>query len=84
MHTDNLKVTGMTCGGCVSTIEGALRAVPGVSSANVSLANHEASVQFDEGQTSHEQLQLAIEKAGYGVQTVGLAAAAPAQGGCCG
>ena len=84
MHTDNLKVTGMTCGGCVSTIEGALRAVPGVSSANVSLANHEASVQFDEGQTSHEQLQSTIAKAGYGVQTVGRAAPAPAKGGCCG
>ena len=84
MHTEILKVTGMTCGGCVSTIEGALRAVPGVSSAKVSLANHEASVQFAEGQTSHEQLQSAIEKAGYGVETAGLAAAASAKGGCCG
>ena len=82
MHTEILKVTGMSCGGCVSTIEGALKAVPGVSSAKVSLANHAATVQFSEGQTSHEQLQSAIEKAGYGVQTVGLAAAAPAKGGC--
>ena len=84
MHTEILKVTGMSCGGCVSTIEGALKAVPGVSSAKVSLADHEATVQFSEGQTSHEQLQSAIEKAGYGVQTVGLAATAPAKGGCCG
>ena len=84
MHTEIMKVTGMTCGGCVSKIEGALRAVPGVSSATVSLANHEATVQFSEEQTSHEQLQSAIEKAGYGVQTSGLAAAAPVKGGCCG
>ena len=84
MHTEILKVTGMSCGGCVSTIEGALKAVPGVSSAKVSLADHAATVQFTEGLTSHEQLQSAIEKAGYGVQTVGLAAAAPAKGGCCG
>jgi len=84
MHTEILKVTGMSCGGCVSTIEDALKAVPGVSSAKVSLADHAATVQFNEGQTSHEQLQSAIEKAGYGVQTVGLAAAAPAKGGCCG
>lgn len=83
MHTEILKVTGMSCGGCVSTIEGALKAVPGVSSATVSLANHEATVQFSEGQTSHEQLQSAVEKAGYGVQTAGVAAA-PAKGGCCG
>ena len=84
MQTEILKVTGMSCGGCVGTIEAALTAVPGVSSATVSLANHEATVQFSEGQTSHEQLQSAIEKAGYGVEKVGLAPAAPAKGGCCG
>ena len=85
MQTEILKVTGMSCGGCVTTIEGALKAVPGVSGANVSLANHEATVQFEEGQVSREQLQSAIETAGYGVQTVGLAPAAPAKkGGCCG
>ena len=84
MQTEILKITGMTCGGCVSKIEGALKAVPGVNSAKVSLANHEATVQFSDGQTSHKQLQSAIEKAGYGVQTVGLAATAQAKGGCCG
>ena len=84
VHTETLKVTGMSCGGCVSTIEDALKAVPGVSSAKVSLANQEATVQFSEGQTSHEQLQSAIEKAGYGVEKVGFAAAVPAKGGCCG
>ena len=84
MQTETLKITGMSCGGCVGTIEGALTAVPGVSSAKVSLANHEATVQFSEGQTSHQQLQSAIEKAGYGVEKAGVAAAAPAKGGCCG
>ena len=84
MQTEILKVTGMSCGGCVGTIESALKAVPGVSDAKVSLANHEATVQFSEGQTSHEQLQSAIEKAGYGVETIGLAPAVPAKGGCFG
>lgn len=83
MQTEVLKITGMSCGGCVNKIEGALKAVPGVNSATVSLANREASVQFSQSQTSHEQLQLAIEKAGYGVQAVGVVAA-PAKGGCCG
>ena len=72
-----LKVTGMSCGGCVGTIEGALNAVPGVANAKVSLANHEATVTFSERQTSHEQLQLAIEKAGYGVEKLGATAPAP-------
>ena len=84
MQTEILKVTGMSCGGCVSTIEGALKAVPGVANAKVSLANHEATVQFSQRQTSHELLQSAIEKAGYGVHTVGLGAADPVKGGCCG
>lgn len=54
MQTEILKVTGMSCGGCVSTVEGALSAVPGVNSAKVSLATREATVQFSEGQTSHQ------------------------------
>lgn len=83
MQTEILKVTGMSCGGCVSIIEGALMAVPGVNSVTVSLVEHEASVKFSEGQTSHEQLQSAIEKAGYGVQVVGIAAPAATKGGCC-
>ena len=84
MHTEILKVSGMTCSGCVSKIEQALKAVPGVSSAKASLAQHEATVQFNEAQTSHEQLQSAIENAGYGVENVGLAAKPSAKAGCCG
>ena len=84
MHTEILKVTGMTCSGCVNKIEHALKAVPGVSSAKASLAQHEATVQFNEAQTSHKQLQSAIEQAGYGVEKVGLAAKPSAKAGCCG
>lgn len=42
MHTELLKVTGMTCGGCVGTATKALQAVPGVSGAKVSLQAGEA------------------------------------------
>ncbi len=83
MHTETLKVTGMTCNGCVNKIGHALKAVPGVNSAKASLAQHEATVQFNEARTSHEQLQF-IEKAGYGVEKVGLAAKPSAKSGCCG
>ena len=83
MKTETLNVTGMTCGGCVGTIEAALKAVPGVANATVSLEQHEATVQFSEGQTSQEQLQLAVEKAGYGVAKVGVASNTPTRGGCC-
>ena len=84
MNTEVLKITGMSCGGCVSTVEGALKAVPGVANAKVSLDGHAATVTFSERQTSHEQLQLAIENAGYGVEKVGATAPAPTSSGCCG
>ena len=84
MHTEILKVTGMTYSGCVNKIEHALKALPGVRSAKASLAQHEAVVQFNEAQTSHEQLQSAIEKTGYGVEKHGLAAKPSAKAGCCG
>jgi len=29
MHTEHLKVTGMTCGGCTSSVTKALKAVAG-------------------------------------------------------
>ena len=84
MRTEILKIAGMSCGGCVNVIESALKAVPGVSDAKVSLAPREAAVEFREGQTTHAKLQSAIEKAGYGVQTASLAGTIPVKGGCCG
>ena len=62
MQTEILKTTGMTLSGWASTIDGALKAVAGIDSAKLSLANREATVQFSEVQTSHGQLQSAVEK----------------------
>ena len=81
MHTENLKVTGMTCGGCTSNVKHALEAVAGVDGVTVSLAAGEATVQYDERTTSSDQLQAAIRGAGYGV---GATAQKPeGKGGCC-
>ncbi|MEO8467196.1 MAG: heavy-metal-associated domain-containing protein [Gammaproteobacteria bacterium] len=67
MQTELLKVTGMTCGGCTSNVMKALKGVNGVSDVNVSLAAGEATVKFDERLTSPEQLNSAVQRAGYGV-----------------
>ena len=40
-----LSIMGMTCAGCVSTVEGALAAVPGVDSVAVNFADHSAMVK---------------------------------------
>ena len=84
MQTDRLKVTGMTCGGCVDIVTRALVAVDGVHNVNVSLANKEATVDFDESMTSTDKLAYAIEKAGYGVaENSAIAATTDGKSGCC-
>jgi copper chaperone len=84
MQTEHLKVTGMTCSGCTSTVTQALKAVTGVDDVNVSLPAGEATVQYDERQTSPEQLKSAVKGAGYGVDTTITAQKPQAKGGCCG
>ena len=59
-----LSVGGMTCASCVGRVEKALKAVPGVTHAEVNLATERAQVRFDAGVTV-ERLVAAIEKAGY-------------------
>jgi len=84
MQTELLKVTGMTCGGCTSTVTHALQAVTGVGDVNVSLSAGEASVQYDERLTSPEQLKSAVKGAGYGVDAVDTNQIPKGKGCCCG
>jgi copper chaperone len=84
MQTEHLKVTGMTCGGCTSTVTNALKAITGVGDVNVSLSAGEASVQYDERLTSPEQLKSAVKGAGYGVNTTNTAQKPQGKGSCCG
>lgn len=84
MQTEIMNVTGMTCGGCVSKLTHALKAVPGVGHVEVSLPG-KASVDFDEKLTSRMGLQSAVEDAGYGIVAVGEEVdQSKSKGGCCG
>lgn len=60
-----IKIQGMTCGGCRASAEGALRRVPGVISADVSLEAGEAVVEYDEKKAAPADLRAAVEKAGF-------------------
>lgn len=65
-----LSIAGMSCAGCVSAVETALRAVPGVSSALVNLAERTAEVS---GTAQAAQLVTAVKEAGYdAAELVGL------------
>jgi len=61
----DLAVTGMTCAGCVASVERALTAVPGVDRALVNLATEKATVILDPGIVTPAQLAEAVERAGY-------------------
>ena len=74
----------MTCGGCISTVTDALKAVSGVRDVDVSLSAGEATVQFDERLTSPDKLKSAVKGAGYGVDTTNAAQKPKGKGGCCG
>jgi Cu+-exporting ATPase len=60
-------VTGMTCASCVGRVERALRQLPGVVGASVNLANQQAKVSYIAGEVEPQDLEKAVEGAGYGV-----------------
>ncbi|BBL80345.1 copper-transporting P-type ATPase [Rubrobacter xylanophilus] len=60
-------VTGMSCASCVGRVERALRRVPGVLEVSVNLAAERASVEYLPGTVELEDLERAVEGAGYGV-----------------
>ena len=65
MESTTIGVKGMTCGGCVASVERVLRELEGVAKVDVSLDNAQAIVEFDPGRVSVDDLRAAIEDAGY-------------------
>lgn len=62
-----IKVAGMTCAMCASTIEKSLLNLEGVSKAEVNLAKETASVEYDSGKLKINDLDNAVKDAGYDV-----------------
>lgn len=62
-----LPVTGMTCANCVATIERNLKKLDGVNSAAVNLSSERATVEFDPGRLSLDDLIARVRRAGYDV-----------------
>ncbi len=60
----DLAIEGMTCASCVSKVEKALNAVPGVMRASVNLATERAHVELA-GPVQPSELIKAVEQAGY-------------------
>ncbi|MFZ5481979.1 MAG: heavy-metal-associated domain-containing protein [Myxococcota bacterium] len=67
-HTDSvvhLSIEGMTCGGCVVSVERALAAVQGVRSVHVDLGAKRATVRLEVGRGDVARLLGAVDAAGF-------------------
>ncbi|MEM9542904.1 MAG: heavy metal translocating P-type ATPase [Cyanobacteria bacterium P01_E01_bin.42] len=61
----HLQVQGMSCAGCASRIEKVIQKVSGVDECNVNFALSRATITYDPDTIAIDNIQKAIEKAGY-------------------
>jgi len=67
MKSLELKIDGMHCDGCASTIEALLAREPGVKGASVSYAGGKGQILYAPAATDPSRIAATIERAGYRV-----------------
>jgi copper chaperone len=67
MEKIKLQVAGMTCGGCVKSIQNALSNRDGVNEATADLDSATVTVEFDASVIAEAAIRNAIEAAGFDV-----------------
>jgi Cu+-exporting ATPase len=67
--TKHIHIEGMSCAHCSSSVDKALRALPGVSAVQVDLASKTATVETD-GKLSDEAMKQAVTDIGYDVTSI--------------
>jgi copper chaperone len=65
MANVELNIGGMTCGGCVRSVQRKLAGLPGVSAAAVDLGSAKATVEFAETVTGIPAMVGAVEAIGF-------------------
>jgi Cu+-exporting ATPase len=65
VETATIRVSGMTCASCVSRVERAIEALPGVIKATVNLSIESARVEYLPDALGRERIAQAIGEAGY-------------------
>ena len=81
-ETAMLKVSGMTCGSCVSHVTKALSAIEGVNDVTVSLEKGSAEVIYDAAKVKPAMLAEAVTKAGYKAEVGDITQASAKAAGC--
>lgn len=67
MQKTTFPLTGMSCAACATRIDRALASLSGVQEVHVNYAAATAFVVYDDTQISPEDLQTAVQQAGYGL-----------------
>ena len=60
-----LKIDGMSCSACSSSIEKSLSRKKYIKNISVNLIDESASIEFDDGIATLEEIEFHIEKLGY-------------------
>lgn len=70
MTTTTLRVDGMTCGACTSSVESAFEGVEGVGGVSVSLVMERAVVMHDSDKIKAEDIREMIDDRGFDAQVI--------------
>lgn len=65
LRTVTIRVKGMTCGGCATTVEKALKSTEGVEDARVSFEQAKAIVKYDDQKVTVARLREVINSTGF-------------------
>ena len=65
METIRIRLQGMSCASCASTIEKTIKELSGVTECNVNFALSQATVSYHPKQTNLKEIQAAVNNAGY-------------------
>jgi copper chaperone len=64
-RTVTLRVRGMTCGGCATSVEKALKSTDGVEDVRVSFERGRAVIKYDDQRVTVAKLREVIQSTGF-------------------
>ncbi|HMN05250.1 MAG TPA: heavy-metal-associated domain-containing protein [Flavobacteriales bacterium] len=64
----HFTTTGISCGGCANSVRAILDRLPGVVHVDVDVEGGTADVEIERGSLTVDQLNKALEPAGYGLK----------------
>ena len=64
-RTVTIRVKGMTCGGCATSVEKALKSTEGVQEARVSFERGKAVIKYDDQKVNVAKLREVINNTGF-------------------